>query len=78
MRQTALLAGILWLGATLAFGASNTGMTKGKVQLKSAGPIAFGPDGTRFAGYFWNTMPLSCEPGPERIRPKPCACRRRD
>jgi hypothetical protein len=36
--------------AVLAFGASTAGMTAGKTQLKSAGPLAFGPDGILFVG----------------------------
>ncbi len=49
MRKTAFLAGMI-CAATMAFAASNTGMTKGKVQLKSAGPLAFGPEGILFIG----------------------------
>lgn len=63
MRQTAFLAGILCLSATLAFGASNTGMTKGKVQLKSAGPIAFGPDGILFIGDSLGSSVIAVETG---------------
>ena len=50
MRSIASVAGIVCLSATIAFGASNAGMTKGKVQLKTAGPLAFGPDGILFIG----------------------------
>jgi hypothetical protein len=38
------------LVATLAFGATTAGLTTGKAQLKSAGPLAFGPDGILFVG----------------------------
>jgi hypothetical protein len=38
------------LAAALVFGASTVGMTAGKAQLKSAGPLAFGPDGVLFVG----------------------------
>src|SRR4051812_45764021 len=41
----------LCLVATLAFSATPTGLTStGKVSLKSAGPLAFGPDGILFVG----------------------------
>jgi hypothetical protein len=36
--------------AVIAFGASTVSMTAGKAQLKSAGPLAFGPDGILFIG----------------------------
>jgi hypothetical protein len=36
--------------AVLAFGASTANMQAGKAQLKSAGPMAFGPDGVLFVG----------------------------
>ncbi len=36
--------------AAFAFSASTTGLAPGKVQLKSAGPLAFGPDGILFIG----------------------------
>ena len=38
------------LTAALAFTANTTGLTTGRVDLKSAGPIAFGPDGILFVG----------------------------
>jgi hypothetical protein len=38
------------LAASLAFSASTVGLANGKVQLKSAGPLAFGPDGILFIG----------------------------
>lgn len=38
------------LAATFAFGASTAGLTAGKAPLKSAGPMAFGPDGILFIG----------------------------
>lgn len=43
------LAG-LCCAAVLAFGASTGSMQTGKAQLKSAGPLAFGPDGILFVG----------------------------
>lgn len=42
--------GAICLGTTMAFAAGSAGMTKGKVELKSAGPLAFGPDGVLFIG----------------------------
>jgi hypothetical protein len=36
--------------ATLAFAANTAGMTAGKAALKSAGQLAFGPDGVLFVG----------------------------
>lgn len=42
-------AAMLSLGAALAFGASST-LTTGKAELKSAGQLAFGPDGILFVG----------------------------
>jgi hypothetical protein len=44
-------AAALCFAAALAFGASSTtGFTTGNLQLKSAGPLAFGPDGILFIG----------------------------
>src|SRR5437868_4014169 len=40
----------LCLTAVLAFSASSTGLTPGKAELKSAGPLAFGTDGILFVG----------------------------
>ncbi len=34
----------------MAFGANTTGFKAGKAELKSAGPLAFGPDGILFIG----------------------------
>ncbi len=46
-----LLAGVLVVcGAALTFGASSASLTMGKAELKSAGPLAFGPDGILFVG----------------------------
>ena len=44
------MAAGLCFAAALAFGASTVSMTAGKAQLKSAGPLAFGPDGVLFVG----------------------------
>ncbi|HEY2015946.1 MAG TPA: hypothetical protein VGH38_20730 [Bryobacteraceae bacterium] len=44
-----LAAGLL-CAAVLAFGASSGTMQTGKAPLKSAGPLAFGPDGILFVG----------------------------
>src|ERR1700678_2915945 len=44
------LVAALCLTAALAFSASIAGLTTGKAQLKSAGPLAFGPDGVLFVG----------------------------
>jgi hypothetical protein len=44
------LAAALCLTAALAFSASIAGLTTGRAELKSAGPIAFGPDGILFVG----------------------------
>ena len=38
------------LTAALAFGAGIAGLATGKVPLKSAGPLAFGPNGLLFVG----------------------------
>ena len=46
LRATALFLA----GAVIAFSASTAGLTTGKAQLKSAGPLAFGPDGILFIG----------------------------
>ncbi len=40
----------LCLTAALALGASSASLTMGKAELKSAGPLAFGPDGILFVG----------------------------
>src|SRR5690348_8179229 len=40
----------LCCAAALAFGASTTAMQTGKAELKSAGPLAFSPDGILFVG----------------------------
>ncbi len=44
------LALALTLTAALAFSASTSGMKAGKADLKSAGALAFGPDGVLFVG----------------------------
>src|ERR1700749_5279188 len=44
------LVAALCLTAALGFSASTAGMTTGKAQPKSAGPLAFGPDGILFVG----------------------------
>jgi len=44
------LVAALCLTAALAFSASIAGLTTGKAPLKSAGPLAFGPDGILFVG----------------------------
>jgi hypothetical protein len=49
-RSSSKLAACLCCAAALAFSASTGGMTAGKAQLKSAGPLAFGPDGILFVG----------------------------
>jgi hypothetical protein len=41
---------VFFATAVLAFSASTAGLTTGKAQLKSAGPLAFGPDGILFIG----------------------------
>jgi len=49
-RSFTRLAAGMCCAAALAFGASTVAMTAGKAQLKSAGPLAFGPDGILFVG----------------------------
>jgi len=44
------LAVAVCLAAALAFSATTAGMTAGKANLQSAGPMAFGPDGVLFVG----------------------------
>jgi hypothetical protein len=44
------LVAALCLTSALAFSASIAGLTSGKAQLKSAGALAFGPDGVLFVG----------------------------
>lgn len=44
------LAGGILLAAALAFGAATSGMKTGKAELKSAGALAFGPEGVLFVG----------------------------
>jgi len=46
---TRLAAGVC-CAAAIAFGASTVAMSTGKATLKSAGPLAFGPDGILFVG----------------------------
>src|SRR5262249_27198670 len=41
---------MICLSAAMAFGASSASLTMGKAELKSAGPLAFGPDGILFVG----------------------------
>src|ERR1700731_3791418 len=50
MRQTLLKIGFAFLTAGLVFSAGIPGGTTGKVQLKSAGALAFGNDGVLFIG----------------------------
>lgn len=50
IRSFSKLAATVGCSAILAFGASTGSMTAGKAQLKSAGPLAFGPDGILFVG----------------------------
>jgi len=50
MRSLRFTIGLTCLTAGLAFGASTNGLAAGKAQLKSAGPLAFGPDGILFIG----------------------------
>ena len=44
------LVAVFGLTAALSFGASIASLTTGKAPLKSAGPMAFGPDGVLFVG----------------------------
>src|SRR5580658_6936089 len=44
-----LLLAVLILAA-MAFAASSNGLVSGKADIKSAGPLAFGPDGILFVG----------------------------
>src|SRR3984957_12742945 len=44
-----LLAALLILAA-VAFAATSNGLVSGKADVKSAGPLAFGPDGILFVG----------------------------
>ncbi len=44
------MAAVFCLTAALAFSASIAGLSTGNVQLKSAGPLAFGPHGILFIG----------------------------
>jgi hypothetical protein len=44
------VAAVSCFTALLAFSASTSGLLTGKPQLKSAGPLAFGPDGILFIG----------------------------
>src|SRR5687767_5148324 len=44
------LAAVFCLAAVLAFAANTVGFKTGKPELKSAGPLAFGPDGVLFVG----------------------------
>jgi hypothetical protein len=50
LRSFSRLAAATCCAAVLAFGASTGSLTSGKAQLKSAGPLAFGPDGILFVG----------------------------
>jgi hypothetical protein len=48
-----LLCGLLFMLlilAAMAFAASSNGLVSGKADIKSAGPLAFGPDGILFVG----------------------------
>src|SRR5438477_12175450 len=44
------LAAALCLTVALGFSANTVGLKPGKAELKSAGPLAFGPDGILFVG----------------------------
>jgi hypothetical protein len=44
------LAAVLCLACAIAFAANTVGFKTGKAELKSAGPMAFGPDGVLFVG----------------------------
>ncbi len=44
------LFNVFCLTAAVVFGASSASLTMGKAELKSAGPLAFGPDGILFVG----------------------------
>ena len=44
------VAVVLSLTATLSFGANLDSLRGGKAEIKSAGPLAFGPDGILFVG----------------------------
>src|SRR5438067_177834 len=41
---------ILFVVCAVAFGAANASLKSGKAELKSAGPLAFGPEGILFVG----------------------------
>jgi hypothetical protein len=47
---TLRLAATFSIAAAISFGAATSGMTAGKAELKSAGPLAFGPEGVLFVG----------------------------
>ena len=44
------VAVVLLLTAALSFGANLDSLREGKAEIKSAGPLAFGPDGILFVG----------------------------
>src|SRR4051812_24303587 len=48
--RLAVLAVLACAATTLTFAAATDGMMSGKAPLKSAGPLAFGPDGVLFIG----------------------------
>src|SRR5215831_10710189 len=50
MKLSRLLAPALFVSALAIAAPATTGMTTGKVDIKSAGPLAFGPDGVLFIG----------------------------
>ncbi len=50
MRTVVWVGVLLAASAAIAPAASPVGLKLGKVELKSAGPIAFGPDGVLFIG----------------------------
>lgn len=50
MKLSRLLMLTLLISALLVAAPATTGMTAGKVDLQSAGPLAFGPDGVLFIG----------------------------
>jgi hypothetical protein len=50
LKLTTFIGLAVILTAALAFGANTSGLTAGKADLKSAGHLAFGPDGILFVG----------------------------
>src|SRR5262245_57089287 len=50
MKLFRMLTLALFVSALVVAAPATTGMTVGKVDVKSAGPLAFGPDGVLFIG----------------------------